>query len=214
MARFVHLAPEKAAARIRRSGLTTAGVFCFPVLPSHTLTHQWVRELRRRGQRAFVGVTVELPDTERVEVGHYARPRRVVTAAEAVALLRDLSDPRGYEVWVPRRIPPGEIRRIRPVPPGIGWRYRPDEHGKRPCACPVCLAPGTFGAARIRDRYGEDESRTPYRELLARMRSPDPDEVYLALAALRRRGELRVFAFLAGHPDPEVRELFAEISRR
>lgn len=41
-----------------------------------------------------------------------------------------------------------------------------------------------------------------------------PSPVDTAAAALRGRGEVRDFAFLADHPDPEVRELFAEIRPR
>ncbi|MEK0099377.1 HEAT repeat domain-containing protein, partial [Streptomyces sp. A475] len=55
MAMFVHLTPRANAARIRRAGIRAAGrhpdggrgVFCFPVLASYTLTHQWLRELAR-----------------------------------------------------------------------------------------------------------------------------------------------------------------------
>ncbi|WP_280403709.1 hypothetical protein [Nocardia brasiliensis] len=53
MAMFVHLTPEKNVRRIRRAGIKVqgAGVFCVPVLPSYVLSHQWLRELRRHGQR-------------------------------------------------------------------------------------------------------------------------------------------------------------------
>jgi hypothetical protein len=66
-----------------------------------------------------------------------------------------VEDARGYEVIVPRAIAPGEIRRTRGVPQVVGWRYFPDAHGAPPCGCPVCLAPGSFGAADIRARFDE-----------------------------------------------------------
>ncbi len=214
MALFVHCAPERLARRIRRSGLTGPPLFCFPVLPSYTLTHQWARELRRDGRsRSTVAVTFALPDAESVEVGHFGRPRVTLPAAEAVALVRALADPLGYEVVVPRAVAPGELRRIRAVSRRVGWRYTPDEHGRRPCSCPACLRRGAYGAAGIRARYGDDRVRVPYREVLARLRSPRPDVVTEAVWDLaargRGRGEPADVAFLAEHPSAEVREAFA-----
>ena len=58
-------------------------------------------------------------------VARYGTPPRGVTAALAVAAVRDLDDRRGCEVFVPRAITTAEVRRIRDVPQGVGWRYRP-----------------------------------------------------------------------------------------
>jgi hypothetical protein len=78
-----------------------------------------------------------------------------MTAAEAAGLIMRVEDARGYEVIVPRAITPAEIKRTRGVPQVVGWRYQPDAHGRPPCGCPVCLAPGTYGAAGIRARYDD-----------------------------------------------------------
>jgi hypothetical protein len=208
---FVHLAPERDARRIRRAGLTSRRVFCFPVVPSYALTHQWGRELRRRGQRAFVAVTFRIGDTEPVEVGHFGQPRQQVGAAAAAGLIRDLDDSRGYEVVVPRPVGRAELHTVRSVRRPTGWRYRPDEHGTRPCGCPVCLSPGSFGAARIRARFGHDEAPAPYPDLLADIRSADVDTVVDALSSIgwRHRGAVEDLAFLIAHPDPQVRETLA-----
>jgi len=160
---FVHLTPERHAARIRRTGIRATsfgadgqrGVFAVPMLPSYVITHQWLRELRRRGQRLFVAVDFRVPDDLTVLTGHYAEPGVPMTAAEAVALIRSADDPRGYEVVVRRGISPREIHRIRSVNQVTGWRYRPDAHGERPCACPICLGPGEYKANDIRTRFGE-----------------------------------------------------------
>ncbi|MFC4911423.1 hypothetical protein [Actinomadura gamaensis] len=94
MATFVHLTPAGNVPRIRRSGIRAVshgqdgdrGVYLFPVLPSHTLTHQWLRELARwGGQGGHVAVHVRLDDAEPVLVGHYGRPQVEVPASEAVA---------------------------------------------------------------------------------------------------------------------------------
>ena len=155
----MHLTPERNARRITRSGISARGrhgghgVYCMAMLPSFTLTHQWVRELRRSGVHTIIAVHIRIPDDEPVTVGHYGQTPRAVTAAEAVAVIRALADPRGYEIVVPRSIRAHEIRSVRRVPQGVGWRYYPDAHGRRPCTCPMCLLRGEFGAANLRRRF-------------------------------------------------------------
>ncbi|MFD1044409.1 hypothetical protein ACFQ1S_01775, partial [Kibdelosporangium lantanae] len=70
MALFVHLTPEKNAKGIARSGIKLGprGVFCVPMVPSYVISHQWLRELRRGGQRTFVAVDFRIPDDEPVTV--------------------------------------------------------------------------------------------------------------------------------------------------
>jgi hypothetical protein len=161
MADFVHITTARAARRIERSGIAARshgraggrGVYCTPVLPSFVYTYQWVRELRRWRPGVLVAVHVRLPDDEPVTVGRYSVPPRAVTAAEAVAAVAELEDPRGYEVFVPRAISRAEIRHVRNVPQGVGWRYVPAAHGRRPCSCPGCLPRGGYGVARLRRRF-------------------------------------------------------------
>src|SRR6266511_2537209 len=82
MAQFVHITEARAARRIERSGIAARshgraggrGVYCMPVLPSFTLTHQWVRELRRWHPGMLVAVHLRLPDEEPVTVARYGLP--------------------------------------------------------------------------------------------------------------------------------------------
>jgi hypothetical protein len=221
MADLVHLTPERNARRIARSGVAARsrgwsgerGVYCLPVLPSFTLTHQWVRELRRWHHGALVAVQVRIPDVELVAVGRYGTRPRQVSAAEAAAHVRNLTDPRGFQVFVPRRIYAGEVRHIRNVPQGVGWRYQPDAHGRRPCVCPACLPVGGYGAARLRRRYPDGFAVPTKAQLMADLRdAASAEEVVDALMALgsRRRGGAEDLAYLADHPDPDVREALAE----
>ncbi|MFB7476227.1 HEAT repeat domain-containing protein [Kitasatospora sp. NPDC056184] len=230
MAMFVHLTSTANAPRIRRSGIRavshgqdgTRGVYCFPVLPSYTLTHQWMRELGRfdsRGGKA--AVHVRLDDAQPVEVGPYgerARQRqRTVTAAEAVRRIAALDDPRGWEVFVPRAIRAGEVHRIRAAPQVVGWRYHPDAHGTRPCTCFGCRVRGEYGSRRLRERLPHplDGPPPPTRVLLARIAAAgDPGDPVAVREALnwfwmprRRRGPVDELARLAAHPDPVVREI-------
>ncbi|WP_344620444.1 HEAT repeat domain-containing protein [Dactylosporangium salmoneum] len=214
MADFVHLTTARAARRIERSGIAARshgweqrrGVYCMPVLPSFTLTYGWVRELRRWKGGPFVAVHLRLPDGEPVTVGHYGSRPREVTAAQAVAVVRALEDPRGHEVFVPRAIAAAEVRRVRDVPQGVGWRYRPDAHGRRPCAC--CAPSGGYRVAQLRNRLDPPPQVAPKSVLMARLRTAtDADEIIEVLydLAVGRRGDAQELAYLAEHPDPEVR---------
>ncbi|NUT31622.1 MAG: HEAT repeat domain-containing protein, partial [Hamadaea sp.] len=211
MADLVHLTQERNAGRMLRSGVAPRsrgwfgerGVYCTPVLPSFTHTHQWARELRRWHPGVLVAVHLRIPDDEPVTVGHYGREPLRCSAAEAARLLRDIPDPRGHEVFVPRGLGSGEVRRVRRIPQGIGWRYQPDAHGRRPCACPACLPRGVFGAARVRERFSLDEPWATKPELMARLRAATTsDEIIEVLWGLgrRNRGGAEELAPLVEHP--------------
>ncbi|MFB8087277.1 HEAT repeat domain-containing protein [Streptomyces sp. NPDC055992] len=231
MAMFVHLTPAANAARIRRSGIRAVsrgadgskGVFCFPVLPSYTLTHQWLRELARHGgPRGLVAVHLRLPDTESVTFGHYSnRPGRAhteVPASEAVRRAAALEDPRGWEVFVPRPVSRAEIHRVRAVRQVTGWRYFPDSNGREPCTCYGCRVRGEYGSQRLRRRrpHPVDGPAPATPALLRRIEEAgdpgDPAELRAALhwLGMRRRGPLAEVARLADHPDPTVRTALAE----
>ncbi|MFE7600245.1 HEAT repeat domain-containing protein [Streptomyces sp. NPDC057494] len=226
MATFVHLTPGAHAARVRRSGIRAVGrgewrgVFLFPVLPSYTLTHQWLRELSRRpGPRGFVAVHVRLPDGERVSVGRYSdrEPARV-TAAEAVRRVAGAADARGWEVFLPRSVTPAEVRHVRAVRQVNGWRYRPGAHGTAPCLCFGCRERGGYGSRRLAERrpHPLDGPPPPPRVLLARVEAAEERGDTAALRealdgyGMRRRGPLARLAGLARHPDPAVRIALVE----
>jgi hypothetical protein len=162
---FVHLAPEKLAARILKNGIRPRvwrerepgaaprprAVFAMPVTRDFYISHQWLRELKRRGQRTLVGVYFRVHDDEEVRVGHYGQSHTLTTAAAAVRIIREANDARGYEILIPRRIGPKEISKVRTLPQGIGWRYWPESHGKKPCSCEYCQK-GQIKSKAIRER--------------------------------------------------------------
>lgn len=127
-----------------------------PMMPSYVLSHQWLRELRRGGQRLIVAVHFRISDDELVRVGHYSSAGTEMTAAEAVSMILHAEDARGYEILVPRPIVPAELHRVRHVRQVTGWRYHPNAHGRRPCACPACLGRGEYKAADLRRRLSND----------------------------------------------------------
>jgi hypothetical protein len=161
MPMLVHVADARDASRIERAGLVPArwraperrGVYAMPVLPSYFVSHQWVRELKRRGMRTVVAVYFRVPDREPVVVGHYNAQHTAMSAARAARVIAKAADPRGYEVLLPRRIAAGEIHAIRPVSQLVGWRYYPGSHGRAVCGCPACLSKGQIRSRRLREAY-------------------------------------------------------------
>jgi hypothetical protein len=164
---FVHLAPESRTALIRRNGIRRlrrasggfpGGVFAGPVTRDFFVSHQWLRELKRRNRGPIAGIYFRVPDAERVWVGHYNQGHRWMTAAEAVAAFSAAEDARGWEVVIPRRIEAAEVHRVRVLPQVVGWRYSPGAKGKPPfCTCKFCTR-GEYGARRLRERLGASDA--------------------------------------------------------
>jgi hypothetical protein len=165
MALFVHLAPESRLELIRRNGIRRlrralperpSGVFAVPVTRNFFISHQWLRELKRRNQGAIVGIYFRIPDAEQVWVGHYNQAHRWMSAVEAQTEFSTAEDPRGWEVLIPGRIDRDQIQRVRYLPQVVGWRFYPAAKGRAPCACRFCTR-GEYGARRLRTRLGSDE---------------------------------------------------------
>ena len=143
MAMFVHLAPQSQVALIRRNGIrrlrrarrdSPGGVFAVPVTRNFFISHQWLRELKRRNQGAIAGIYFRIPDHEQVWVGHYNQSHRWMSAAQAVAEFMSAEDAQGWEVVIPRRIEPAEVHRVRRLPQVVGWRSRRRPKVSRPIA--------------------------------------------------------------------------------
>lgn len=161
MAIFVHLTPEKNSNRIRQVGIKTTkggdgypdGVYAQAVTQNFFVSHQWLRELKRSGQRTICGVYFRIPDSEMVWVGHYNQEHIQTTAAKASGIIHHHKSPLGYQIYIPRKIEKREIIRIRHLPQNIGWRYYPEAHGNKPCGCPVCIPRGEIKSRRIRKQW-------------------------------------------------------------
>jgi hypothetical protein len=176
MALFVHLAAEKQTAPIRRSGIRaqrirrgTYGefdrvVYAMPVTKDFYVSHQWLREFKRSGQRTIFGVYFRIPDEQVVAVGHYNQNHLQMSASEAVGLIFNLPNAEGYEIVIPRRIEADEIQSIKSLPQVLGWRYYPQAKGRKPCGCPVCIGRGEIKSRRIREAY-QDSLETDVRRL-------------------------------------------------
>jgi hypothetical protein len=166
MALFVHLSPETNRRAILRSGIRPSrlrrplqegserAVYAAPITSNFYATHQWLRELKRSGQRTIIGITFRIPDEEKVLLGRYNQAHQSCTAAEAIGRFTKLEKCDGYEVLIPRRIKKSEIHSIRHLPQLLGWRYYPDAKGRRPCPCPYCTK-GDIKSKRIRQSSEE-----------------------------------------------------------
>jgi hypothetical protein len=163
---FVHIADERQAAGIRRSGLklmhsipvdaaSSYGIFALPVVPNFLISHQWVRELKRRGFRVAVGVYFRVPDEQEVFAGLYNEEKEPMLAAQAASYLRNHAT-LGYEVIIPRSIAASDIEAIRPIPQKLGWRYFPGAHERGVfCWCRGCQR-GSYKSRLKRVAYEAD----------------------------------------------------------
>lgn len=157
---FVHLALQKSAPAIQRNGINRLrtmyvpepGIYACPVVKNFFVSHQWLRELKRRGHGPIVGVYFRIPDDQRVWVAHYRDAHQEMSAAEAADVVMHAEAPEGFEVIVPRKIKANEIHKIRTLPQIVGWRYYPGAHGRKPCGCPYCQQ-GQYGGKKLREAY-------------------------------------------------------------
>jgi len=158
MPSFVHLAPESMIRAIEKNGIAPRskhqglnGLYAMPVTRNFYASHQWLRELRRRGTRALAAVYFRIPDDENVVVGHYRQAHQEMTAAAAAGLIDELAPAEGFEVFIKRRITPKELSKVKSLPQVIGWRFYPEAKGKKPfCTCEFCIR-GEIRASRFRD---------------------------------------------------------------
>jgi len=134
------------------------GIFAVPVTRNFYVSHQWLRELKRRTQGPIAGIYFRVPDDERVWVGHYNQGHQWMSASEAAGEFMVAEDAKGWQVIIPRRIEASEIHRIRQLPQVIGWRFSPSAKGKPPfCTCKFCIR-GDYGASRLRERLGAPDA--------------------------------------------------------
>jgi hypothetical protein len=165
MPQFVHLADDRDIALIRKNGIKAQkihgrekkGVFATPVLQNYFQSHQWIRELRRRGIRVISAVQFHVPDDVLVAVGRYNDTHLETTASDAVRIFMDHSTGMGLEVIFTGSIPEDWITRVYTPEQVIGWRYYPESHsdGRKPCGCSYCQR-GQIKNRKLREAYGPE----------------------------------------------------------
>jgi|SRR5665647_128286 len=160
MPTVVHLADERESSSIRKNGIKIGkhrrGVYCMPVLQNFYVSHQWLRELKRRGANSYVGVYFKMNSKEKVYAGKYNEYHRHIELGEAIKKIQSIKDPLGYEIIIDRKIEAKEIYKIKKLPQTIGWRYKPGANGERPCECEFCIK-STIKGDRIRQKNNTKE---------------------------------------------------------
>jgi hypothetical protein len=217
---LTHLIPANLAARARKSGLKAGahGLYCMPLLPNYFISHQWMRELKRRGQRTFVAIDFRLRSDEKIAVGHYGHDKITTSVGRAIADIMRSEDPRGWELILPRSVAADEIVNVRPVARVVGWRYFPDAHARKPCACRYCLK-GEYNSRSILQRleaFPEERRTKPQLwaaidEFAARENVPRLEETIRQLMHKRDRATRARLKLLLGDDRPLVRHLAAAI---
>ena len=162
MPQFIHLADERKVGLIRKNGITASkiygreqkGVFATPVTQNHYISHQWLRELKRRGIRTISAIQFSIADDTEVDVGRYNGDHITTTAAEAVRIFMEHENGLGLEVIIPESIPATAITRAYTPKQISGWRYYPEAHAddRKPCGCPYCQR-GQINNKRLREAY-------------------------------------------------------------
>ena len=162
MAQFIHLFDERDLASIRKVGIKAVKhprigekrIYLFPQTENFVVNHQWMRELKRYNGASMLAARVRIPDATMVSIGRFNQEHLQVTAAEAIRIARENSDPLGLEVILNRAIPAKEIIAIYKPPKVGGWRYYPEAHNRKPCGCPCCQRSEPF-SKKIQERYAE-----------------------------------------------------------
>ncbi len=203
MPTLVHLADEREAANIRRNGIKIGkyrhGIFCMPVLQNFYLSHQWLRELKRRGVKTFVGVYFKADSKTKVYAGKYNTDHKHIELGQAIREIQTMDDPLGYEIIIDRKIEAKEIQKIKGLPQNLGWRYKPRSNGQRPCSCNYCIR-SSIRANKIREKYEPQEIKVSYSELFKRLRAEEDifeiEDLLCRVRSKRRRGDPNELLFL------------------
>lgn len=159
MAVFVHLADERNRKSFLENGIKIgkyrSGVYCLPVSSEFTVTHQWLRELKRRGINSMVGIYFRVPNQEELWFGKFHDTHQKATASSAIKAYLSADDKLGYEFLIPRKIQASEIISVKDLPQKMGWRYHPKSHSEKKlgCGCPMCIQRGEINGAKKRVKF-------------------------------------------------------------
>lgn len=205
MPTLVHLADERDSDKILSGGLRIGkwrkGIFFMPVTQDFNVSHQWLRELKRRGIRTFVGVYFHLSSDEMVWFGKYHQGHQKMELGKALSEFLKAEDKLGFEFLIERKIESKEIEKIRHLPQTIGWRYSPDSHSRKlSCACPICISPGEINGRKKREKIEPKERIPALREITAKLRTASDEfeigNLFSLLRVKKRRTDPEELRFI------------------
>jgi len=175
MPTLIHIADEKSANKILKNGIKIGkhsnGIFFMPVTQDFFGSHQWIRELKRRGIKTFVGVYFKLKSEETVWYGKYNNKHLKGPLGIGIRNFLDETDRLGYEFLIERKIEASEIHKIRSIPQNVGWRYSPHSH-KRPlnCTCPMCISYGEINSRKKINKIEPPQPLIPYGQIIEKLK--------------------------------------------
>lgn len=160
-----------------------------PVTQDFYISHQWLRELKRRGIRTFVGVYFKLNSKELVWFGKYHEGHKRMELSKALSEFMKADDKLGFEFLIERKITSKEIDKIKHLPQTIGWRYMPNSHSRRlTCACPMCITPGEINSRKKREKIEPKERVLPLKEIIQKLKvETDEFEIERLFGLVRRK---------------------------
>ena len=160
-------------------GKYSKGIFFMPVTKDFYISHQWLRELKRRGIRTMVGVYFKLKPKELVWFGKYHEGHKKMELGKALSEFLKATDKLGFELLIERKIKSTEIDKIKHLPQNIGWRYMPASHSRKlSCACPMCISPGDINSRKKRDKIEPREKVPPLKEIIQKLKT-ETDELQI-----------------------------------
>ncbi len=99
----------------------------------------------------IVAVYFRIAGDELVWFGRYNDTHEQITINQAVYRLMREQNPLSYEVIIAHSISAATIHKLRHLPQTTGWRYFPNAHHSKPCACDHCSG-GEMKSRRLRER--------------------------------------------------------------
>lgn len=210
MPTLVHLADANEAKKILKNGIKpgkhASGVFFMPVSQDFFGSHQWLRELKRRGIKTFVGIYFRLHSSEEVWYGHFNEKHAKGPLGVGIRDFLDREDRLGYEFLIERRIEASEIVKVRHLPQGIGWRYQPHSHRKESfCVCPMCVSRGEINARKKINTVEPPVPRLSYPELVSKLKTELDEyavgDLFSQIKSKRRKSDPEALRFIIERGD-------------
>lgn len=185
---LVHITRRENASQIVRTGIKPGKynkvVFFMPLSSGFSISHQWVRELKRSGGRNFSAIHFRLPSSTMIWYGHYNFEHFNLPLGEAIHDFLTIDDQLGYQFYFDHKIDADSIDRVESIPKPVGWRFSPTAHGRKPCFCPVCSRRGEYGQSKRVKAWRKENEDPEYSIEEARniiLNSRSMDQVYSAL---------------------------------
>lgn len=213
MPRFVHIADEKNAKKIQKNGIKISkgrsGIFCMPVTNDFSISHQWLRELKRNGAKTLVGVYFKIKSDEKIWFGKYSENHQFEEVGKALKEFKNIEDKLGFEFLIEKKIEPNEITKIKYLPQNVGWRYSPTSHERKlNCGCPICISYGGIKSKKKREKFEPPIIKKTFNEIVEALKTETNDSeienLFWQLRKKKRKANPEELRFIFEKRDKEM----------